>query len=164
MSDDEFTEAVRKYSDTVFKVCYSCCKNRSDAEDMMQNVFLKLYRYEEKFKDSEHVRLWLIRVSINECNDYFSSSWRRRVTCSINDERFEDEGLSFEIPEQSELFYAVRALPPKYRVVVHLYYYEDYSVSEIADMLGLKETAVQTQLMRARNKLKIKLSEANYEF
>ncbi len=164
MSDDEFTEAVRKYSDTVFKVCYSFCKNRSDAEDIMQNVFIKLYGYEEKFKNPEHVKHWLIRVAITECNDYFSSSWRKRVTCSINDERFEDEGLSFEIPEQSELFYAVRSLPPKYRVVVHLYNYEDYSVSEIAEMLGIRESSVQTQLMRARNKLKIKLSEADYEF
>lgn len=164
MSDDEFTEAVRQHSDTVFKVCYSCCKNRSDAEDIMQNVFLKLYGYEETFKNPEHVKHWLIRVAINECNDYFSSSWRKRVICSINDEKFEDEGLSFEIPEQSELFYAVRSLPPKYRVVVHLYYYEDYSVGEIADMLGIRETAVQTQLMRARSKLKIKLSEADYEF
>lgn len=164
MSDDEFTAAVRNYSDTIFRVCYSCCKNRSDAEDIMQNVFLKLYRHEENFNNGEHLKSWLIRVAVNECNSYFSSSWHRKVTCSINDEKFEEEGINFEIPEQSELFYAVMSLPPKYRIVVHLYYYEDYSVGEIADMLSIRETTIQTQLMRARNKLKIKLSEADYEF
>ena len=164
MSDDEFVAAVRKYSDMVFGVCYSCCKNRSDAEDMMQNVFLKLYGREEKFGDGEHIKNWLIRVAVNECHSYFSSAWHRKVTCSINDENFDENGMSFEISEHSELFYAVRALPPKYRVVIHLYYYEDCTVGEISDMLGIKETTVQTQLMRARKKLKDKLSEEDYEF
>lgn len=164
MSDEEFTEAVQEYSDTVFRVCYSACKNRSDAEDMVQNVFLKLYRHGETFNDGEHMKSWLIRVAVNECKSHLTSPWHKRVTCSIDDERFEQENVSFEMTEQSELFFAVRALPPKYRIVVHLYYYEDYSVGEIAEMLGLKETTVQTRLMRAREKLKISLSEADYEF
>lgn len=164
MSDEEFTAAVREYSDTVFRVCYSACKNRSDAEDLVQNVFLKLYRHGETFNDGEHMKSWLIRVAVNECKSHLTSPWYKRVTCSIDDEHFEEEGMSFEQPEQSELFFAVRSLPPKYRIVVHLYYYEDYSVGEIAKMLGLKETTVQTQLMRAREKLKISLSEADYEF
>lgn len=164
MSDVEFTEAVRRYSDTLFRICYSCCKNRSDAEDLVQNVFLKLCRHGEAFNDGEHMKSWLIRVAINECRSYLSSPWHLRVICSIDDERLSDEEISLETPEQSELFLAVRALPPKYRMVIHLYYYENYSVSEIADMLGIKETTVQTQLMRARHKLKVKLSEADYEF
>lgn len=164
MSDDEFTQAVKQYSDTLFRVCYSCCKNRSDAEDLLQNVFLKLYRRDKPFSGDEHIRNWLIRVAVNECRSYLASSWHRRVICSIDDENFAEEGIVFELPEQSELFLAVRSLPPKYRMVVHLYYYEDYSVSEIADMLGIKETTVQTQLMRAREKLRKKLSEADYEF
>lgn len=164
MSDEEFTEAVQRYSDTVFRVCYSVCKNRSDAEDLAQNVFLKLYRHGETFNDGEHMKSWLIRVAVNECKSHLSSPWNKRVTFSLDDEHFEEEGVSFELSEQSELFFAVRALPPKYRMVVHLYYYEDYSVSEIAEMLGIKETTVQTQLMRAREKLKTSLSEANYEF
>lgn len=164
MSDEEFTQAVQNYSDTVFRICLSVCKNSSDAEDIVQNVFLKLYRHGEKFNDGTHMKNWLVRVAVNECKSHLSSPWIKRVVCSIDDENFDVQGISFEHPEQSELFFAVRSLPPKYRIVIHLYYYEDYSVSEISDMLGIKETTVQTQLMRAREKLKISLSEAGYEF
>lgn len=164
MSDDEFTAAVQNYSDTVFRICLSVCKNRSDAEDIAQNVFMKLYRRGEKFNDGEHMKSWLIRVAVNECKSYLSSPWIKRVICSIDDEIFDEENIGFEQPEQSELFFAVRSLPHKYRIVVHLYYYEDYSVGEISNMLGIKETTVQTQLMRARQKLKNILSEADYEF
>ena len=164
MSDEEFTEVVRRYSDTLFRIALSCCKNRSDAEDIVQNVFLKLFRHEEPFNGEEHMKSWLIRVAVNEGRRYLSSPWHRRVTCPMDDESLAKEGIRFEIPEQSELFFAVRSLPPKYRIVVHLYYYEDYRVGEIADMLGVRETTVQTQLMRARQKLKSKLSEADYEF
>ncbi|MBQ1412140.1 MAG: sigma-70 family RNA polymerase sigma factor [Clostridia bacterium] len=164
MSDEAFTQAVREYSDTVYRVCLHICRNRSDAEDLTQNVFLKLYRHADTFRDEEHLKSWLIRVAVNEGKSHMTSPWYRRASCSIDDGSLEDAGVTFPSTEQSELFLAVMALPPKYRVVVHLYYYEDYTVGEIAAMLDLKETTVQTQLMRARKQLKTLLSEADYEF
>lgn len=164
MQSEDFTQAVRRYSDMVLKICYSYSKSMSDAEDITQNVFIKLYRHNDCFNDQNHLKNWLVRAAIDESNSYLSSAWYRRKAYSIDDESLEKMPSNFKLPEQSELFQAVRSLPTKYRVVVHLYYYEDYDTAEIADMLHIKVTTVQTRLMRARNKLKQRLSEADYEF
>ena len=122
---------------------------------MVQNVFLKLFLAEQTFQDEEHIRKWLIRVAANECKNLLASFLRKKV---IPLEELEEITISLT-PEQSELFDAVMELPKKYSMVVHLYYYEGYSVREIATILKIKDTTVQTRLMRGRRQLKEKLQE-----
>lgn len=152
-----YTEIVEKYADNIYRVALSYCKNKYDAEDVLQNVFLKLLQADAKFEGEEHLRRWLIRVTVNCCKDLSKSFWKKRMV-SIDEAR-QSYSHDFSSNEKSDLYEAVMGLPQKYRVVMHLYYYEDYSIREIAEILKIKETTVQTQLMRARNKLQHKLKE-----
>ena len=156
MTDTQFTDLTTKYIDTVFRVAFSFLKNRADAEDVTQTVFLKLYREPKPFAGEDHVKHWLIRVALNECKKAVRSPFRAA-------ENIEDyaNSLRFETPEHSDLFYAVMALPQKYRVPIFLYYYEDYSTAEISRLLGIPTPTVATRLHRARALLKTKLQEVN---
>ena len=154
MTDERFVEAARRWMDTVFRLAYSYTKNREDADDVTQEVLLKLYREEKEFASEEHLRNWLIRVTLNQCKSLFRSPWRKQ-------EPLEDyaQTLGFEQPEQSGLFLAVMELERKYRVPLLLYYYFGYSVREIGALLRLPENTVSTRLYRARAKLKTILTE-----
>lgn len=155
LTDTEFEAAVERYGDTVFRLAYSYLKNCADAEDVMQETLLKRYLERRPFQSPEHERHWILRVAVNESRKLLRSPWRRRTG------PLEDAGEPvFETPEQSELFQQVMRLPPKYRAAVYLYYYEDYSVQEIAAAMGANPSTVQTWLMRARGKLKLILQEA----
>lgn len=156
MNGIEYERIADLYLDTVYRVALNGCQNPYDAEDVVQNTFLKLLRYNGTFENDEHIRKWLIRVTVNECNSIWRSFWRRNVSSL---EELNAEPV-FSTPETSELFYAVAKLPKKYREVIHLYYYEEYNIKEISQILSVSETAVQTRLMRARNKLKQQLREA----
>ena len=155
LTKEQFTCLAQKYIDTVFRVAFSYLKSHTEAEDVTQNVFLKLLSADKDFESEEHIKHWLIRVAINECKRALLSPLRRSE--SIEDYA---DTLSFSDPEHSELFYAVMALPKKYRVPVFLYYYEDYSTGEIAAMLGRSASTVCTQLDRARDMLRKTLQEA----
>ncbi len=157
MDEAQFTDIVRRYRDHLFAIAFQYTKNAADADDMAQIALLKCYQAATPFESEAHIRHWLIRVTVNECKRYLVSPWRR-YTAPIEDYA---ETLGFETPEQSALFLAVMELPQKYRVPIHLYYYEDYSVREIAGILGIRESAVQTRLLRARRKLKDKLEGEN---
>ena len=156
MDTKEYERLVTLYLDCIYRIALNGCKNNMDAEDVVQNTFMKLLEKEECFADDEQAKFWLIRVAMNECKSLWRTSWKRKVT-SMEDLSAEP---AFVMPERSELYYAVRELPVKYRQVVHLYYFEDYSVREIAGIMKLSETAVQNRLLRARQKLKEKLKEA----
>ena len=156
MEDAEYIRIVHQYLDTVYRVALSGCKNPQDAEDIVQSTFLKLLERNSEFKDEEHIRKWLIRVTINETNSLWRSSWRKKVI-SLEETQTEPEFLE---PEYNELFHAVQKLSSKYRKVIYLYYYEGYSIKEIAELLHISETAIQTRLMRAREKLRQQLKEA----
>ena len=153
MDSKEYKRLADQYIDMVYRVALNGCKNKYDADDVVQNTFIKLLKCKKQFDNDEHVRNWLIRVAVNECNSLWNSSWRKKVTSL--DER-EDEP-AFTTPEKSELYDLVMKLPPKYRQVVYLYYYEEFSVKEVAEMVKISETAVQTRLQRARKKLKDQL-------
>lgn len=156
MDAEKYQAITTKYLDIVYRAALNYCKNVYDAQDAVQNTFIKLYTTETVFEDDEHIRKWLIKVAVNECKSMWRSFWRKNV--SYLDENFDDE-----IPDESrnkELFDEVMKLPPKYSIVIHLYYYENYSVKEISDVLDITQTNVQTRLMRARNKLKEQLKEA----
>lgn len=155
-TDEQFTLCAQRHMDTVFRVAYGYTKSRTDADDITQNVLIKLYRADKEFEGDDHVKHWLIRVTINECKKALLSPWRRS-------EQFEDyaASLTFSTPEHSELFYTVMDLPKKYRMAVFLYYYEDYSTDEISKILGIPKTTVCTHLKRGRERLKIILSEVD---
>lgn len=158
-----YTQAVDKYANTIYRIALNYCKNKYDAEDILQNVFLKLLQADVSFESEEHLKHWLIRVTINLCKDFTSSFWKKRMV-SIDD-TLKNASCEFSTDEKSDLYETVMQLPQKYRVVIYLYYYEDYSVREIAEILEIKETTVQTRLMRARKKLETNLKEeGHYEW
>ncbi len=156
MTDAAFEAAVERYGDTIFRLAYSYLKNRADAEDVMQETLLKLYRAGEPFESPEHQRYWLVRVAVNECKKLLRSPWRRRT----DPLEAAPETAVWDSPAQSELFQQVMALPTKYRAAIYLYYYEGYAVREIAALMGANPSTVQTWLMRARGQLKKNLKEA----
>lgn len=155
MTKEQFSELAAVHADTIFRIAFHYSKNAADADDIVQNVLLKLYRTEKIFESDEHIRNWLIRVAVNESKKLLLSPWFQR-TAPIEEYT---QQLDFTEPGQSELFQAVMALPKKYRIPIYLYYYEDYSVKEIAEICGRRESTIQTQLMRARKKLKENLQE-----
>ena len=145
-----------KYYKYVKSYAVSLCFDESLAEDITQDVFVKFMQCDKEFSGDEHIKAWLLRVTINRCKSFFTSSWQKKT-----------EGLSddivFNTEEKSDVYYATLELPKKYRVVIHLFYYEDMSVADIAKYLGIKETTVKTQLHRGRELLKIKL-KGEYDF
>ena len=155
-TDEQFTRLAKKYIDTVFRVALNYLRSGTEADDVTQNVFLKLWKEKKPFESEEHVRAWLIRVTINECKHVLRSPWRSA-------ENFEDYAakLSFVTPEHSELFYAVMDLPKKYRMPIYLYYYENYSTGEVAQILGIPRATVATHLRRGRMMLREILQEAD---
>lgn len=152
----DYDKIVEENINFVYRAAVCYCKNTRDAEDIVQNTFLKLLQSGQEFQDKEHTRKWLVRVAVNECKNMWKSYWNRNV---ISLETLEYEKEAVQTDEQKELLQAVMGLPPKYRIVIHLYYYEGYHVKEIADMLHLSESNVQIRLMRARKKLKEYLKE-----
>lgn len=146
------------YKNTVYRTAFAYCRNKSDAEDITQEVFVKRFSNDYTFENPEHEKAWLIRVTINKCKDLFKS-FRFRFTVPL-----EECDAVCTTPEESEVYSAVMELPKKYRMVIHLYYYEEYSIKQIAGITKKSETAVQTQLYRARKMLKDTLGkELNYE-
>lgn len=155
MNPEEYSRIVRVYLDDVYRAALSCCRNRADAEDAVQNTFLKLLTTESDFNGEEHIRRWLIRVAVNECRNEFNS-FRRRNVGSLEELTDEPSAVS---ADERWLLDAVGRLPAKYSAVIHLYYYEGYTCAEIADILQISESNVQTRLQRARKMLKSTLEE-----
>jgi len=153
LTNDTFERMARTYGDAVFRVAYHALGSRMDAEDVSQTVLLKLYQTDKPFASDDHAKHWLLRVTVNECRKLLRTPWRKRAF------PLEDyDGPSPATEDHSDVLAAVMALEPKYRVSIYLYYYEGYSVREVAKALGEKESTVQTRLARAREKLKKTLS------
>ena len=148
-------EAFHRYKDRVFSTAFSVCQNRADAEDVVQSTFLKYYTLALAYESEEHLKAWLLRVAVNQARDLTKSFWRRN---RVAWEEYMNE-LPFEEPEDNRLFEAVMRLPDKYRIVVHLFYYEDYTIAEIAQILKRREGTVKSQLNRGRKLLKTMLME-----
>lgn len=149
-------DIVKKYFDTVYRLALSQTKNKSDAEDITQDVFLRFVQNSKPFSSFEHIKAWLIRVTINRCHSLFTSSWHKKTEAL-------SEEIPFDSPEKSDVYYAVLELPQKYRTVIHLFYYEDMSVAEIGKVLKRNESTIKSQLHRARELLKSKL-KGEYDF
>ena len=143
---------IETYSDMLIRISYSYMKNLSDAEDITQEVFIKLLEKRPDFKNETHEKSWLIRVAINLSKDKLKSSYFKNTT-SLEDD-FVDT-----TQEDNDVIQAVLSLPVKYRSIVFLYYYENYSISEISNILNIKESTVGSQLSRGRKLLKSILKE-----
>jgi RNA polymerase sigma-70 factor (ECF subfamily) len=157
-ADYDVDDILKEYSDLVYHLALSRTGNPSYAEDVFQDVFLKLIKAKVAFNDQEHLKAWLIRVTINCTKDLRRSFWFRNTEAL-------DENLAAEsAPDDAhDVTDAVAALPVKYRTVIHLYYYEDLSIEEIAQFLQRKTATVASQLSRGRKLLKEKL-KGEYDY
>lgn len=143
-----YDQVLRKYADTVTGICLTRMQNWADAEDCFQNTFIKLFQKSPDFTDENHLKAWLIRVAINECNDSIS---RFRRTVSLDDQHTQPILLR---EDECDISWALLRTEPKYRIVLYLHYCERYKVDEIAKILNKKPNTVKTLLKRGRERLK----------
>ena len=155
MTEDEFLPLFDQYHNMVYRIALVSTQSQQDAEDIVQETFLQYHTSKKEYESEEHIRAWLLRVAINKAKNVNLTFWRR------NKQPLEEyiETLTFETKEAGDLFETVLALPEKYRVVIHLFYYEEYSVQEIAGVLKLSESNVKVRLSRGRKMLKEALKE-----
>lgn len=146
----ELEVGIRKYSNMIYRLAFSILKNRDDSEDVYQEVIMKFCKHYGEFKDEEHEKAWLIRVTVNQCKSLLRLSWFK------NREEL-DENIPHLDKVKDDVYYAVSGLPLKYRTVIYLFYYEEYKISEIANILNEKESTIKSQLSRARKMLKNKM-------
>ena len=149
----DIMEICTKYGDRLYAAAFNITRQRQDAEDAVQEALLRLFRSDKEFESEEHIKAWLIRVTINIAKSTCTSFWHRN---RVPYEDYMDE-IPFEEESDRDLMEAVLSLPDKYRIIVHLHYYEGYKTREIADTLKLSENTVKTRLLQSRKLLKTKL-------
>ena len=150
--DEVFALAVQRYSDTVFRAAMHNCSCTADAEDVVQDVFEKLLRYEGRFESEEHLKAWLLRVAINRCRDITRAARQK-------DTELDENIPAPESGNDGSVLDAVRTLPENYRNAVYLHYYEGYTAAEVGRMLGAPTNTVLSWLRRARAQLHTLLKE-----
>jgi len=157
-------EVVRHYSPMIYRIALTKTKSTHDADDIFQEVFLKLVMRDKPFETEEHRKAWLIRVTINCCNSHFVAPWRKNVD-SMEDVLLEqiadDEPVPGTEEESIDVYAEVMKLPEQMREVVLLFYYEDMSIREIAEVVGSSEVNVKKRLSRARQKLRLEMGVAD---
>lgn len=149
----DIEDVLARYSTMIYRLAFARVKSSHDADDILQEVFLRYMRSSVTFRDEEHRKAWLIRTTINCGKSLLTSAWFRRISPM-------DDSLYTEMEEHSEVYHAVMELSVKYRTVIHLFYFEEYSVAEIAYLTNMKISTVKSQLHRARNLLREKLKGA----
>lgn len=160
MRADSIRESIERYSDMVYRLAFSMMKNKYDADDIHQEVFVQYISHYPKLENEEHKKAWLIRVTINTCKNWWKNAWRRKVCGMLEGHEISAQNEAFLQWEQRyPIMEQVQKLPQKYRVIIHLFYYEEMSIKEIAELLKLKESNVRARLTRARQKLKNVLEE-----
>lgn len=155
MTENEFISAVKRNNQRVYLIALSFTQNHTDAEDIMQNTFVKLWKHNKSFENEQHIDKWLTAVCVNESKDSIKNPFRKRSVPI-------DELMNLSHADKTEnldLFRAVMSLPVKERTVIHLFYYEDLSITHISAVLGIKESAVKTRLFRGRKRLKTILGD-----
>ncbi len=152
MDNEQLTQYIKRYGDTVYRVAYNFVKAHEDSEDIVQETFLKLYRSDKGFDSEEHVKAWLIRVAANLAKNHIKAPAQSRRTEL-------DESLPAPEAEDSGLRAAMQELPEKYGIVIYLHYFEGYGTREIASMLKMTESNVKARLKRGREKLKAFLED-----
>lgn len=150
--DDYLAELVHRYADMMMRIAFTYLKNSADAQDICQEVFAKIVKRQPAFKQADHEKAWIIRVTINACKDALRSPWKKLFT------PIGDTDYPIQNEENKQVVASVLELPKKYRIVLYLYYFESYSTAEIAGLLHRNESTVRTQLKRARELLKTSLT------
>lgn len=154
LDQETFTQLVKAHKGSVFRLAYGYLRSQADADDVAQTVFLKLYHRAEGFEDDDHLRRWLMRVTLNECASLYRALRRRP-------EPIDDyvETLALPTPRHADLFRRLMALPTRYRMVLQLYYCEGYTAAEVGGLLGIPRSTVYTRLARGRQRLRDILEE-----
>lgn len=155
-------EVIDQYADMVYRLAVSQVKKQADAEDIFQEVFIRLVRHIQEIQSMEHARAWLITVTMNCSKKHFGNYWNKNVYLTEKPEEMQGNEEGYEQVERkigNPVSEAVKKLPPKYRGVVHLFYFEELSVIEIAKVTKQKESTVKSQLFRAREMLREMLTE-----
>ena len=150
MDRDGFTRSVERYQNTVYRLALHILGSPQDADDAVQEVFLRLLGSARQPGEGEHLRRWLLRVTANLCKDQLRGFWRKRAVALEGDYPIRD-------PETFGVAEAIVALPEKYKAVLHLHYYEGYSVVEIGEILKPSQSAVKMRLSRGRELLKLEM-------
>lgn len=145
--NDSIDEILNKYATMVYRIAFSRTKSKFDADDILQEVFMKYMKYNIDYKSEEHRKAWLIKTTIHTSKTLLTSAWFKKTVAM-------PDNLLIEMEEKSEVYYAVLKLPTKYRTVIHLFYYEGLSIREISLLLDMKESTVKSHLHRARKSLK----------
>lgn len=151
---ESFNSIYNEHKNTVYAVVYNYTRNTEDAQDLTQDTFIKLLESEKIFEDSEHLKAWLIRVAINSSKNHLKFKSR------FSDEEIPELPVYDDHNESSEILIAVMSLPEKYRIPLHLFYYEDMTNRQISDILGIPEATVKIRLKRGRERLGKILKEA----
>lgn len=155
LPNDGFSQKYSLYGSMLFKIAMVHLGNKSDVEEAVQEAFIKLLYKAPVFVDTEHEKAWVIRVLINICKNMTRSLWNKRVV------RMEEVEAYCDSAADTELVESVLRLPFKYKSVIHLFYYEDYSVKQIAETLRISESAVKMRLQRGREMLRFEMEEEN---
>lgn len=151
-NEEMINETVKTYSASILRFAFSYVRNHFDAEDIAQDVFVALIQNVPQFEDEHQKKSWLMKVTSNMCKDFLRSSHRKRTT-TLPDE------LGYIAKDSSDLIYYVLSLETKYRIPIHLFYYEGYSIKEIAEIIGKNSATVGTWLSRGRAKLSTKIGD-----
>lgn len=155
--DKKFVKYYNLYKDDILRLALSYTKRINDAEDIMQNVFVKLYKNMDNINEDK-VKKWCVKVTVNECRDFFKSFWIKNIF--IKDEILSNMCSDEKVVNlKDELF----NLPTKYRIVIYLFYYEGYKINEITDILNVNSSTIQSRLTRGKQKLKEFLREEQNE-
>lgn len=154
--EDCVEKIIKKYSDTVYKLAFARVRCKEDADDVFQEVFLNYIKNAPEFENAEHEKAWFVRVTLNCCNDIWRKNDKR---CEVSLDEARDIAQDSAEENLSLVEYGLNKLEETDRTLIHLYYYEEYSCSEIAKMLGKSSAAVRMQLSRVRKALKKYLQE-----
>lgn len=158
MTDNEMTEIYNRNVLSVYRLCFSYLKNVTDTEDIVQETFVKAFMRDKTFENERHEKGWLIMTAGNMCKDLLSHWWRKNR--NLDDYETLQAKAGFDI---DETFIEIMKLPPKYKTVIYMYYYEEYSTREISEILKKNKSTVCSLLKRGREILKERLGENNEE-
>ena len=168
-TSESFEDVMKFYMPMVYRIAFSRLGSAHEAEDITQEVFLKYFRADAEYNDEEHRKAWLIRCAINCTKTLATSAWYRHRASDEGLENMEEngdipgsDGDIERIEQKNAVMSAVMKLPEKYRTVIHLFYFEDMSVSQISKATGIREATVKSQLSRARDMLKPMLKEVDF--
>lgn len=157
-TNEEIAEIYDRHVNTVYRICFTYLKNSADTEDVVQNTFVKLMKYDKTFQSIEHEKAWLIVTATNLCKDFLRHWWRKRNSVENYDKEIYSQAF-----ETDETITAVMELPDKYKTAIYLYYYEGYTSVEISALLKKTQSTIRNYLHEGRNILRQKLGGDFYE-